>query len=213
MSDHTSMMTVDRYLSALESGLRGHGRDKSRLLLELRDGLEDAAAAHVAHGLSPQQAREQALDGFGSVEELVQSCQPELVVRQMRRTARAVATTVPALIAFWRLLFGARADQLPRGAVLLGEHLAGLGAATAVLAVVTLLLTGPLSQWLPMPRRLPRLVAVAGVVSAVSMAVAPIGMAAASWPLVIVAGGAAAALLRTVARSAWLCHSCAAHTS
>lgn len=215
MTDQLASSTVEGYLSTLEGALRGHARDKSRLLLELRGGLEDAAAAQVAAGLPPLEASRQALRGFGSVEELVQACQPELSVRQVRRTAWMVTLTVPALIALWHALLGPRADQLPRAAVLLGEHLAGLGATTAVLGGLALLVTGPLARWLQMPRRLPMLVAVSGIVSAATMALAPLAMAAATpptagmWPPILLAAIAAAVPLSTVTMSAWLCRSCA----
>jgi hypothetical protein len=86
----------------------------------------------VAHGLPPQQASWQALRDFGTVDELHQACQPGLTVRQVRRTARTVTLTVPALLVVWHLLLGHQPSQLTRGAVLIGGHLAGLGAATAV---------------------------------------------------------------------------------
>ena len=215
MTDQLTSSAVDDYLSTLEGALRGHTRDKSRLLLELRDGLEDAAAAQAAAGVPLQEASRRALGGFGSVQELVQACQPELSVRQVRRTAWMVTLTVPALIASWHALLAPRAEQLPHAAVLLGEHLAGLGATTAVLGALALLVTGPLSRWLRMPRRLPMLVAVTGIVSAAAMTLAPLAMAAATppaaalWPPVLLAAAVAAVPLSTVAMSAWLCRSCA----
>ena len=206
---------VDAYLTTLENALHGHPRDKSRLLSELRDGLDDATAAHAAAGLPPSEASMEALRGFGSVEELAQACQPELSVRQVRRTARAVLLTVPALIAFWHVVLGSQSGHLPRAAVLLGEHLAGLAATTAALCALALLVTGSLSRWLRTPRRLPMLIAVAGIVSAAALAAAPLAMAAVSapppalWPWVLLAAVVAAVPLRTVVRSAWLCRRCA----
>ena len=122
---------------------------------------------------------------------------------------------MPALIGFWQLLFGASVSQLPRSAVLLAGHLAGLAASTAVLGAATLLLTGRLSRWIPTPRRLPLVVGITGIVSAASMTVAPLAMAAASpatvalWSTVLLAGVVAAVPLSSVVLSAWLCRACA----
>ena len=210
---------VEQFLSLLESELRGHQRDKDRLLTELRSGLTDATAARVQRGVPLEEASAQSLTQFGSVDELARACQPELSVRQVRRTALGVVLTVPALIGFWQLLFGASFSQLPRAAVLLAEHLAGLGASTAVLGALTLALTGRLSRWVPTPRRLPVVVGLIGIVSVASMTVAPLAMAAASppaaalWPSVLLGAVVAAVPLSSVALSAWLCRSCALQDS
>ncbi|MDG4864282.1 permease prefix domain 1-containing protein, partial [Streptomyces sp. T-3] len=171
-SRHTDPIT--EHVAALEAALHGPARAKARLLDEIRDGLTDTAAAHTDDGLPHEEAAHQAVREFGTVEELVPSCQGELTVAQARHTARAVVLTAPFLIACWYLSWTVDHGQtweLPRTAQLLAVHLAGVATVAALLAAATLAATGTLARRLPTPERLPVVVGWAGTTASVSMAV------------------------------------------
>jgi hypothetical protein len=104
------------YAATLAAGLHGPARVKARLIEEIRDGLVDAIAAHTRDGVPYERAAHEAVREFGTGHELVPSCQRELTIVQTRDTARAVALTVPFLIAGWSLIWTAGHDQhwLPR---------------------------------------------------------------------------------------------------
>jgi hypothetical protein len=199
---------VEVYVTALAAALHGPRRVKARLVEEIRDGLTDAVAAHAGEGTPYPHAARAAVREFGTAQELVPSCQRELTLAQARHTARAVALTAPFLIGCWYLVADGR---LPQPAAHL---LAGVAAATALLAAATLATTGTLARWLPTPRRLPLAVAWTGTVASMALALATLTLAAASppsagWPLIVLAGALTAASHAVVASSARACRRCA----
>ncbi|MFI6702947.1 permease prefix domain 1-containing protein [Streptomyces sp. NPDC050509] len=208
---------VEDYVASLAAALHGPARAKDRMVAEVREGLTDAVSERTRAGLTYQRAADQAMREFGTTDELVVSWQRELTIAQARHTARAVALTIPFVIACWYLVRQAGDEgtwQLPRTAQLLAVHLAGVSAAAALLAAVTLAATGTLARWLPTPDRLPLTVAWAGTTASVSMAVATLALAIAAalgtnWLLLAFAGALAATSHGLIASSARSCRRCA----
>ncbi|MFD5569712.1 permease prefix domain 1-containing protein [Streptomyces cadmiisoli] len=208
---------IDDYVSALAAALHGPERTKARMVAEVREGLTDAVSERTRAGLTYQHAADEAVQEFGSADELVGSWQRELTIAQARHTARAVALTIPFVIACWFLVRQAGTDQtwqLPRTAQLLAVNLAGVSAVAALLSAATLAATGTLARWLPTPDRLPLAVAWAATVASLSMAVATLALAIAAalgtnWLLLAFAGALAATSHALVAGSARSCRHCA----
>ncbi|WP_435972996.1 permease prefix domain 1-containing protein [Streptomyces sp. Qhu_M48] len=205
------------YVADLDAALHGPTRAKARLIEEIRGGLADTADAHVEQGVPRRDAIGAAVREFGTVGELVPSCQRELTLAQARHTARAVALTAPFLVAC-RYLAGSPDHDLtgliPRTAQLLALHLAGVAIAATLLAAGTLAVTGTLARRLPTPPRLPLVVAWTGTTAGIAMAVTTLALATASalatnWPLLAFAGALAAACHAVVATSARACRRCA----
>jgi len=207
---------IEDYVAALTALLRGPARAKARLVEEIRDGLTDAAA-HTHERMPYERAAREAVREFGCPEEIAPSCQRELAIVQARQTARAVALTVPVLLACWYLIWTAgpgQGWQLPRTVQLLAVQLAGVAAAAAMLAAAALAATGTLARRLSTPRRLPLAVAWTGTTAAVAMALAALTFAiasllAADWPLIALACVFAIASHAVVAASARTCRQCA----
>ncbi|MFF8783962.1 permease prefix domain 1-containing protein [Streptomyces sp. NPDC015125] len=208
---------IEDHLAALTAALHGPARIKARMIEEMRDGLSDTVTAHTREGMAYRCAAHQAVGEFGTLDELVPSCQRELTIAQARHTARVVALTAPFLVACWYLAWAIDRDQpwqLPRTAQLLAVHLAGVAGVAALLAAATLAATGTLARWLPVPHQLPLAVAWTGTTAGVAMAVATLALATASvlatnWPLLAFAGALAAASHAVVATSARACRQCA----
>ncbi|NWF26528.1 hypothetical protein HW130_09620 [Streptomyces sp. PKU-EA00015] len=212
---------IEDYVSALSAALHGPERTKARMVAEVREGLADAVSERTRVGLTYQRAAQQAVREFGTADELVGSWQRELTIAQARHTARAIALTLPFVIACWYLVQRAGNEptwQLPRTAQLLAVHLAGVSALAALLAAVALAATGTLARWLPTPDRLPLTVAWAGTGASVSMALATLALAvsaslATDWLLLAFAGALAATSHALVAGSARSCRRCARLTT
>ncbi|MFJ8078334.1 permease prefix domain 1-containing protein [Streptomyces sp. NPDC096176] len=208
---------VEEHVRELTAALHGPARAKARMIQEIRDGLTDTVEAHSHGGVPYRSAAQQAVREFGTVDQLVPSCQRELTIAQARHTARAVALTAPFLITCWYLSWTVNHGQtwlLPRTAQLLAVHLAGVATVAAVLAAVTLAVTGKLARRVDTPRRLPLAVAWTGTTASVAMALATLALATAAvlathWPLLAFAGTLAAASHAGVAASARACRRCA----
>ncbi|MEU7582374.1 permease prefix domain 1-containing protein [Streptomyces sp. NPDC041068] len=213
----TAGRLVEEHVDALAGALHGPARAKARLIEEMRDGLADMADAHADEGMTREDAARRAVREFGTVDEIAPGCQRELTVAQARHTARTVALTAPFLVACWYLARtggDGQGRQLPDTAQLLAVHLAFVATVAALLAAATLAVTGTLARWLPMPRRLPLVVAWSGTTASVAMAVATLALATAAglatnWPLLACAGVLAAASHAVVAASARACRRCA----
>ncbi|MEU4999981.1 permease prefix domain 1-containing protein [Streptomyces sp. NPDC021622] len=204
---------VEDYLTALETALHGPVRAKARLLEEVRDGLTDAVAEFTGRGMSHDRAAERALRDFGTMEDLVASCQRELTIAQARHTSRSIVITAPFLIACWFLVRNAGDAQdwaLPWTAQLMALYLAGTAVVAALLAAGALAATGTLARWLPTPEELPRMVGWTGTTASISIAVATLALATASvlatnWPLIALACSLAATSHGVMAKSVRVC--------
>ncbi|MEU4082069.1 hypothetical protein DEJ45_04155 [Streptomyces venezuelae] len=205
------------YVVGLTAALHGPARVKDRMIEEIRGGLEDTADAQIERGVPRREAIGAALREFGTVDELVPSCQRELTLAQARHTARVVALTAPFLIAC-RYLTGATGQE-PAGSVLhasrlLAAHLSGVAIAATLLAAAALAATGTLARRLSPPARLPAIVAWTGTTAGAAMAVTTLALATAAalatnWPLLAFAGVLTAASHAVVATSARACRRCA----
>ncbi|MFE6782533.1 permease prefix domain 1-containing protein [Streptomyces sp. NPDC057680] len=205
------------YVADLTAALHGPARTKDRMIEEIRGGLEDTADAQVERGVPRREAVGAAVREFGTVDELVPSCQRELTLAQARHTARAVALTAPLLIVCWYLT-GVPAQE-SGGTVLhtsrlLAAHLSGVAIAATLLAAAALAVTGTLARRLSPPARLPALVAWTGTTAGAAMAVTTLALVTAAalatnWPLLACAGALAAASHAVVATSARACRRCA----
>ncbi|WP_374982687.1 permease prefix domain 1-containing protein [Streptomyces fradiae] len=209
---------IDAYVATLAESLHGPRSAKSRLVAEIRDGLDDAVAAHTRAGVPYERAAELAVRDFGAPDRLAPTFQHELTIAQARHTARAAALTVPLAVGCWLLIWTASHDtatwQLPRTTSLLTFHLVTVAAVASVLSAATLAATGRLARWLPTPHRLPLAVAWTGTAASIAMAVAALVLVTLSvvvtnWPLAAAAGALAAASHAVVAASARTCRQCA----
>ncbi|MGO4750218.1 hypothetical protein AB4212_16615, partial [Streptomyces sp. 2MCAF27] len=95
---------IDEHVAALAGVLHGPVRVKERMLTEARDALTDAAADIAEGGSADGRAARQAVDDFGSVEDIAPAFQRELTIAQARYTARRVALIVPFWILSWYVL-------------------------------------------------------------------------------------------------------------
>lgn len=90
---------IDGYLGSLGARLHGPRAAKRDLLVEARDGLEDAAAAYTDAGYPEPEAQSRAVADFGDVPVIAREFQAEL----------AVAGAVRAL---WTMILGLTATHL-----------------------------------------------------------------------------------------------------
>ncbi|WP_031505915.1 permease prefix domain 1-containing protein [Streptomyces megasporus] len=208
---------VEKYVATLSGALRGPARLKGRLVEEIRDGLDDTVAAYMREGASYERAAREAVREFGTPDGIAPSCQRELTIAQARHTARVAALAAPAALGCWGLIRLAGRDHAWQpGPVteLLTLNLAGVATIAAVLAAVTLAVTGPLARRLPTPHRLPLAVAWTGTAASVAMGITALVLVAlslvvADWPLAVAAGALAAVSHAVVAASARTCRRCA----
>jgi hypothetical protein len=93
--------TADRYLRELTARVAGSRRARERLLTEIRDHLDDAAAAHRNAGMQPRQAEQRALELLGEPVELAEAWDARCALLRRRRRGRAailIATTAAAAL-------------------------------------------------------------------------------------------------------------------
>ncbi|MCP2259825.1 hypothetical protein LX15_003534 [Streptoalloteichus tenebrarius] len=204
---------IEDYVRVLSTALRGPAQVKARMIQEIHDGLTDAAAAHSPHGAPDHHAASQAVREFGTADDLVPELQRELTLAQTRHTARTVAVSVAALVTCWLLMRVADQNTDWPLRTLVG-HLAGVMAAAALLAASTLAVTGPLARRLPVPGRLPRVIAWAGTACSVAMAAVALTLAvtaalATNWPLAVLGAAITAVSHVIVGASARACRECA----
>ncbi len=98
---------IDSYVRELDRQLHGPRRRKADLLVEVRDGLRDAADAVRAESpeVTPAEAERQAVDEFGSVPALAPEFQTELAVLQAWRTAWVFAIALPLVMTVTTLIW------------------------------------------------------------------------------------------------------------
>ncbi|TWD80577.1 hypothetical protein FB561_1659 [Kribbella amoyensis] len=93
---------VETYLDGLSRALSGPGRRKADLLAEARDSLVDATEAFESDGLSPANAKQQAVDDFGTLADVVPGYRAELGIAQGRRTALMLCLVMLAQPIVWK---------------------------------------------------------------------------------------------------------------
>jgi hypothetical protein len=137
---------IDSYVRELDQRLHGPRRRKADMIVEVRDGLRDAADAARAEApeLSPAEAERQAVEEFGAVPAIAPAFQSELAVAHAWRTGWVFAVALPLVMTVTSLMW--RAGGGFAVALLLLHLLARRGASPVVLvrivgvaAVVTVL--------------------------------------------------------------------------
>lgn len=101
-------------IEELESSLRGPRRARADMLSEIRDGLDDAAEAYLAAGLTAEAARRQAEADFGDPAPVAAELQVEVAARYGVRSALVMALIMPAMMLMWDLIWsGGPSGQWP----------------------------------------------------------------------------------------------------
>ncbi len=96
---------IAEHVAAVNSALRGPRGRRADLLGELRDGLDDTAAAYVAAGLAADEAERRAVAESGTVADLAPAYQAELAANQGKRLAMLLGLIMPANYLIWDLLW------------------------------------------------------------------------------------------------------------
>jgi hypothetical protein len=144
---------IDAYVADLGRTLRGPRRAKADLLREARDGLCDAAAAHMDAGLDADAAQRRAVADFGAVPEIAPHYQAELAAAQGRRTALLICLVLAPQAPLWqfastRLAEGHRRDALA-GYAVVDSMLSWLGPMALIGTVLAAAACGVGVRYLP----------------------------------------------------------------
>jgi hypothetical protein len=150
------------YLEAVAAALPGPRRHRGRILDELGDGLDRAAADRTAAGLGPAEAVDAAIDAFGTPDVVADAFAGELATASARRMLGWFVATGPLVGMWWLLLLHPQPWQAGVVALLAAIPVIPLVAVALATAAGTFATTGRLMRWLPEtgPRR-----ALAGVVA------------------------------------------------
>lgn len=84
---------IEGYLGDLSGRITRPGRPEGRLLTELRDHLEDSAAAHIERGMTPTDAARQAIELAGPSTAIAEDWKARRN-RRRRRQRNKVATLI-----------------------------------------------------------------------------------------------------------------------
>ncbi|REE97614.1 permease prefix domain 1-containing protein [Thermomonospora umbrina] len=94
-------MTIDAYVAELRRAIVGPSRLKRDMVVEARDGLEDAAEALRAEGVPAAEAERLAVVAFGTVREVAPGYQEELTASAGRRLGLLLAVAGPMTWVIW----------------------------------------------------------------------------------------------------------------
>ncbi|MFI5891095.1 permease prefix domain 1-containing protein [Actinoplanes sp. NPDC051513] len=141
--------SVRIYLDQVAAGLRGPRRARSRILAELRDGLDQAVADRTARGEPTGQAAATAIAEFGGPGMVAAAFSGELATAYSRRALTMFVVTGPLVGIWWFLLL--RPDPWRTGvaALIAAIPVVPLIVAGLATAAGTLATTGRLMRWLP----------------------------------------------------------------
>jgi HAAS len=137
------------YLADLASRLRGPRRRRDAILAELRDGLLHATEAHIATGLTPEQATAAAINQFGDTQAVADAFAGELATVYARRTIAWYIATGPLVGIWWLLLLQPHPWRTGLIALLAAIPVLPLIAVAIATAAGTFATTGRLMRWLP----------------------------------------------------------------
>ncbi|MBG0561360.1 permease prefix domain 1-containing protein [Actinoplanes aureus] len=140
---------IEAYLgeiAALLTGPRGHRR---RIIDELRDGVREAAADHLAAGVPAGHAADAAIEQFGPPEAVAAAFAGELAIGYARRTLILLLCTGPIVGVCWLLALGLTPWRTGMVVLLAVIPALPVVAAAVVLAARTIATTGSLVRWLP----------------------------------------------------------------
>jgi hypothetical protein len=129
---------IDEHLARLAARLPllpGRRRD---LLVEARDGLEDAAEAYRGAGLGAREAAQRAVADFGTVDELTAHYANQLVTGSARTAAFVLGVGYAIILCTWGLLGRLAPDGQPRGSAMAASSFTWIG----VLSIGVTILVG-----------------------------------------------------------------------
>ena len=121
---------IEAVVDRLDAELGGFGAHRAGVLAELRDGLEDAAAAYGGAGLPAPEARRRAVTDFGDPQHVVRHYRATDLGRRSQRTAALLGTGSVLVLTAWTLL------GLSQGQQLADSTVSGFGLITVVAALV-----------------------------------------------------------------------------
>jgi hypothetical protein len=140
---------VDRYLADVARDLPGRPAARAAAMDEVRDGLDEAMAAHTADGANPTAAEQAAVAELGPPVTVARAFAPELAIHHARRTLLAFLISGPLVgMWWWRLVAPHPWPPSPQSLEAALPVLPLIGAAV-VAAVLVLGTTGSLIRWLP----------------------------------------------------------------
>lgn len=140
---------VEAYLNGLARLLHGPRRRRTRILTELRDGLDQSITRHTAHGRTPDQAADSAIDELGTPQVIAAAFADELVTASARRTVAWYIATGPLVGIWWLLLLQPHPWRVGVLGVLAAIPILPLVAVAIAAAAGTFATTGRLIRWLP----------------------------------------------------------------
>jgi len=164
---------IDSYVSELDRRLHGPRRRKADMIVEVRDGLHDAAEAVQADSpeVDPAEAERRAVAEFGPLRMVAPEFQAELAVAQAWRTAWVFAVALPLVMTLSTLMWRSTSTGVaPTRAYHDLAHANDLFlVAASVGFAVALLLMHALARRAASPVPLVRVVGVGAVVTVLAM--------------------------------------------
>jgi len=158
---------VDAYLGEVGTRLHGPRRRRARILVELRDGLDQAVADQLAAGLPAERAVRVAIARFGAPTAVADAFAAELTIAYARQTLAWFVATGPLVGIWWLLLLHPAPWRHSLIALVAAIPVIPLVAAGLAAATTTFATTGRLIRWLPEAsgrRAVGAVLAVAGLV-------------------------------------------------
>lgn len=140
---------IDDYLTRLASELPGPSSARAAAIEEVRDGLLEATAGHIARGSSPPIAAMQAVTEFGPPVTVARAFAPEIATTQARRVLAGLLVTGPLVGVWWLLVLTSLTWPPQARALWTAIPALPLIAVAVAAAVVILATTGSLIRWLP----------------------------------------------------------------
>jgi hypothetical protein len=140
---------IRTYLDEVAAGLHGPRRPRTRILTELRDGLDEAVTHHAATGLPAADAVSAALTQFGTPSAVADAFAAELAIAYARRTLAMFVATGPPVGIWWLLLLHPYPWLGGPAALLAAIPVIPLVAAALAATATTFATTGRLMRWLP----------------------------------------------------------------
>jgi hypothetical protein len=215
--DPAARPVLDGYLAELASALVGPKPARAGILAEVADGLAEATATHQTRGLPPAAAAGAAVAEFGDARLVAAGFGSELGAETGRRVGLGLLATGPLVGLTWlgTVLASAAAvrSQPPAGLAVVPVVFGAVLAVAVPAAVVSVLVTGRLSRWLPIgPRVAP---SAAGLAAALCVAgdllllsgllAWAVTLGGLAWPLAVTAAAASTTRLTLSGRAVRCC--------
>ena len=137
------------YVADVDGRIPRWNRGRRPALMELADGLADAAAHYRRLGINPDTAAVRAVHDCGPPSVVAAEFTTMLATAQARRTSLALLLTGPPVGILW--LATLTPGQSPQALLLRIPLLGLLVVAATAASVLTLAATGPAIRWMPAP--------------------------------------------------------------